>query len=700
MKNNSMVTIFVVLILFMTFFSGCLDNGNNDDSLGDLVIAYEIKDNSDNIDYNPQILADYLSEELNYDVSIFSVDSEGAMIEALRFGNADIALMDAGAAWVGWQQYDLGVLAADLNIDGRTYYNANAWVKSDSDIADAYLDEDPYSDPFALLSGKTSCHTGWLKSVGMLLPMGFLIGHGYANVIGDPNDVETIRNTIHGFFDLNSSIPDTGTPYYGYSGALKCLSDGEGDVAFLEENSVEILCNNENQSDNEEWCLDIEEYIALPAFGQSPSNPVVYNPEIMDPILVDKITEVLVGMGSDSSANIILQNILNTPGFIATNTSVHLGSYSSLISNIPGISAYYDDKYALNASVSSTIDKIRIAYDMSELSADNNKNPQILGDFLSGKLGVDVEIYFVNSQIEVLHALSLGEADIALADSEIAWVGWKQFDLAVMAAVEMQDSKTYSNTLAWVNSNTSIASAQLDGDISTNPFELLEGKISCHSGLLNAESMLLPMGYLIENNYIELTGTNDTVSIREIINSFFNENSSIPEINGTYFGDIGALQCLSDGFGDIAFLEESIVNFYCNNEISLDNMDWCLEIEEYVPLSPLAPIPSDSIIYNPELLDIQTRTAVLNALMLLNYEMYLENFSTRGSVYTGCYDISVHVIDESSSKNMCGSEIMYNILDTSGVVRATSQEHLGAYSKYIANVPGISTYYSNMFETL
>ena len=36
------------------------------------------------------------------------------MVEALRFGNADIALMDAGAAWVGWQQYGLEVLAADL----------------------------------------------------------------------------------------------------------------------------------------------------------------------------------------------------------------------------------------------------------------------------------------------------------------------------------------------------------------------------------------------------------------------------------------------------------------------------------------------------------------------------------------------------------------------------------------------------------
>ena len=145
MANVKLDTILITSILIMTLVSGCIGNESEEGSLGTLVIAYEIKDNLDNIDSNPQLFAEYLSEKLNYDVSLFSVDSEGAMVEALRFGNADIALMDAGAAWVGWQQYGLEVLAADLNLDGRTYYNANAWVKSDSDVASAHLDDNPYT---------------------------------------------------------------------------------------------------------------------------------------------------------------------------------------------------------------------------------------------------------------------------------------------------------------------------------------------------------------------------------------------------------------------------------------------------------------------------------------------------------------------------------------------------------------------------
>lgn len=697
MSNSKIITITISLILMMTYLSGCIGNDSEDDSLGTLVIAYEIKDNLDNLDSNPQLFAEYLSEKLNYDVSLFSVDSEGAMVEALRFGNADIALMDAGAAWVGWQQYGLEVLAADLNVDGRTYYNANAWVKSDSEVASAHLDDNPYTDPFSLLSGKTSCHTGWLKSVGMLLPMGYLIGLGYANIIGDPNDVEAIRNTIHGFFDFNSSIPETGTPYYGYSGALKCLSEGKGDVAFLEENSVEILCNNEFSSLNQEWCLDIEEYIALPAFGKSPSHPVMYNPNFLDSEITSKVTNVLVEMSSDPEASNILENILNTPGFIATNTSVHLGSYSSLISNIPGISAYYEGKFSLNTSVSPDIDKIKIAFDSGKMSDNADKNPELLADFLSLKLNIDVEIFVVNSQNELLNSLADGYADIAIVNSELAWVGWKQYNLAVMAAVEMEDSRTYSDTLAWVNSNSSIAASHLDNDPLTNPFDLLEGKTSCHSDSSDIESMMLPISYLSKNNYIELNQSNNIDFLSEVIYSFFNSDSSIPNQNDTYFGDSGALRCLSEDRGDIVFLEENTVNMYCDNILISENMDWCLDIEEYISLPAIAPIPSDSVIYNPELLDIQTRTAVLNALISLNYEMYLENFSTRGSVYTGCYDISVHVIDEESQKNTCGSEIMNNILDTSGLTRATSQEHLGKYSSFIAIIPGISSYYSGIY---
>ena len=82
-----------------------------------------------------------MRKETGLDVEIYPVSSEGSIIEALRFGHADIAFMDAGAAWMGWQQYGLEVLAADIKSDGRSYYNAHAVVLNGSEAAQAYLDD-------------------------------------------------------------------------------------------------------------------------------------------------------------------------------------------------------------------------------------------------------------------------------------------------------------------------------------------------------------------------------------------------------------------------------------------------------------------------------------------------------------------------------------------------------------------------------
>ena len=83
---------------------------------------------------NPQLLADYVAEETGGGHTL-SVSSEGAIIEALRFGHADIAFMDGGSAWMGWKEYGLAAMAADMKSDGRTYYDAHAVVLNGSDMA-------------------------------------------------------------------------------------------------------------------------------------------------------------------------------------------------------------------------------------------------------------------------------------------------------------------------------------------------------------------------------------------------------------------------------------------------------------------------------------------------------------------------------------------------------------------------------------
>ena len=51
-------------------------------------------------------------------------------------------------------------------------------------------------------------------------------------------------------------------------------------------------------------------------------------------------------VAKESCGGEILQNILNTPSISEVDTEEHLGSYSDAIGAIPGIAAYFDDKYS------------------------------------------------------------------------------------------------------------------------------------------------------------------------------------------------------------------------------------------------------------------------------------------------------------------------------------------------------------------
>lgn len=704
MKNNTNLrnaykAVFMIGSMLMFSLAGCLGDVTEEsdvDELGQidsLVVAYEVRDTYTNIDENPQRFADYLQEKLNAPVELYAVDSEGASIEALRFGHADIAFMDGGSAWVGWQQYDLSVLASETKPDGRTWYGARAIVRAGSDIAEAQLDDDIYTDPFSLFQGKTSCHTGWLKSAGMLLPMGYLIGNGYANVIGDPNTVESMRNTIYAFFNEDASIPDTGDTYYSYKGALRCLSEDRGDIAFVADTTLDYYCVDRAESNS--WCLDETEYVELPLFGRAPGHPVMYNPGTMSDEKADIVRKVLVDMENNDEGQDILDEIINSPGGIVDvgTTEDHLGTYSAAIRNIPGIQAYYGGKYGVNTSVTPTKDPIVIAYEVRDTYENIDANPQILADRLAKKLGVGVELYDVSSEGAIIEALRFGHADIGFMDGGAAWVGWKEYGLSALAADLKPDGRSWYGAQAYVRADSDMAQAFLDDDDSTDPFALFEGKTSCHTGWLKSAGMLLPMGYLIGNGYAEVIGDpNDVASLRDTIYNFFNEDASIPDSGDFYYSYEGALRCLSEDRGDIAFIADTTYDYNCVQK----QRNWCLENEDgssgYVALPLFGKAPSHPVMYNPEMMDMYTRAAILNALMDMNNEEWIDE----GDGY--CYNKVTHDVDREISPNMCGDSILDEILNTGGLIAVNTQEHMGSYSDSISNVPGIAAYFEGKYD--
>ena len=425
----------------------------------------------------------------------------------------------------------------------------------------------------------------------------------------------------------------------------------------------------------------------------------MYNSEFVNDETKTKIQNALVAMNQTDEGLAILDKILGTPGITKVTAEEHLGSYGNLIEDIPGINNYYKDKFTINDTVTPTISKIRIAYEVKDDYENPDENPQVMADFIAAQTGVEVTLYPITSEGSIIEALRFGNADIAFMDGGAAWVAWKQYGLATMAADKKSDGRTYYNAHAWVLKDSEMAAALNDDDDTTDPFALLEGKTSCHTGWLKSAGMLLPMGYLISNDYAEVVGDSDDIeSLRNTIYNFFSDNASIPDSGTPYHGYAGAVKCLSEGYGDVAFAKDSTVGSYCGNENASLNEDWCLPMDDYVPLPAFGQAPSHPVMYNPEKLDVQTRTAILNAMLAMNNEMYVEDYEMQGQTYTGCYNVITHQIDSDSERKTCGGEIMSNILGTSGLVEANTQEHLGSYSSLISAIPGISTYYDTKYE--
>jgi len=323
MMRRKTITGLIIGLLICITLSGCL--GPEEEKIR---IAFKTQDDYDNPDANPQRLADFIAEQTGMDVELYPISSDLAAIEALRFGHADVAILDGGSAWIAWQQHGFEAILADKKSDGSNHYTASAWVLDNSDIQSL---ED--------LEGRDSCHTGWLKSAGMLMPMGYMIGQGFVEVSGDDEDIDSLRTTIENHFG-NVSIPASGDVYYGYSGAFRCMTDGHGDVAFAKTTSYDDHCVGND------WCLERSEYRILePAFGQVPSHSVMVNGDSYGSDKTESITMAFLALNVDSEGQSILESVLGTPGISEVNTESHLGSYSAAISSIPGIAAYFEDKY-------------------------------------------------------------------------------------------------------------------------------------------------------------------------------------------------------------------------------------------------------------------------------------------------------------------------------------------------------------------
>ena len=122
-NENAPPAILCALILLFVLFSGCLNNTSNEIDTGEneqenereeipLSVAFIVDQQFFGTENDPSYMAQKFSEETIFEITPYPVESEEAMIESLRFGHVDLAMMDAASSWMSWKNYGLEALLA------------------------------------------------------------------------------------------------------------------------------------------------------------------------------------------------------------------------------------------------------------------------------------------------------------------------------------------------------------------------------------------------------------------------------------------------------------------------------------------------------------------------------------------------------------------------------------------------------------
>uniref|UniRef100_A0A8C0T0T3 Lactotransferrin n=1 Tax=Canis lupus familiaris TaxID=9615 RepID=A0A8C0T0T3_CANLF len=188
-------------------------------------------------------------------------------IQAIKANKADAVTLDGGLVFeAGLEPKKLRPIAAEVygtQTKQQIHYYAVAIAKKGTNFQ---LNQ---------LQGVRSCHTGLGRSAGWNIPIGTL--RPFLNWTGPP---EPLEEAVAKFFsascvpcadgkqypnlcrlcagtEQNKCACSSQEPYFGYSGAFKCLQDGAGDVAFVRDSTVfENLPDKADQDKYELLCLN------------------------------------------------------------------------------------------------------------------------------------------------------------------------------------------------------------------------------------------------------------------------------------------------------------------------------------------------------------------------------------------------------------------------------------------------------------
>ena len=219
--------------------------------------------------------------------------------------HADLVVLDAADIYTGGQKFNLEPIIAEQNNLNDSYYVVALAKKAD-----------PHTD-LLYLKRKNSCHSGYKTAAGWVIPMAFLMSNSRMRSYGCdsvrsaseffskscvPGALSSEYHSNENVWEYNNLCGlchgssyrycrrDASEPYFGDTGALRCLVEGGGDVAFAKHTTIfdntngrnpDYWARNKIDEDFELLCRDgsraeVKDF-AKCSLGQVVSNALVTN---------------------------------------------------------------------------------------------------------------------------------------------------------------------------------------------------------------------------------------------------------------------------------------------------------------------------------------------------------------------------------------------------------------------------------------
>uniref|UniRef100_A0A8P0TUC3 Lactotransferrin n=2 Tax=Canis lupus familiaris TaxID=9615 RepID=A0A8P0TUC3_CANLF len=503
-------------------------------------------------------------------------------IQAIKANKADAVTLDGGLVFeAGLEPNKLRPIAAEVygtQTKQQIHYYAVAIAKKGTNFQ---LNQ---------LQGVRSCHTGLGRSAGWNIPIGTL--RPFLNWTGPP---EPLEEAVAKFFsascvpcadgkqypnlcrlcagtEQNKCACSSQEPYFGYSGAFKCLQDGAGDVAFVRDSTVfENLPDKADQDKYELLCLNNTRK-PVDAFkdchlARVPSHAVVARSvggkEDLIWRLLQKAQE---NFGKDKSSAFQLfgspsgeKDLLfkdSAIGFLRIPSNIDSELYLGF--------NYINAIQSLKEKDSDSAERrARVAW-CAVGEAEQRKCERWVR-----ASGGSVSCVSAPSGEDCIALVLKGKADALSLDGGLIYVAGKCGLVPVLA--ENQKSQNPSD----VDCVDRLAEGYLavavvrksDADLTWNT---LRGRKSCHTAVGRTAGWNIPMGLLFNQlgscKFDEFfsqscaPGADPKSSLCALcIGDEKGENKCAPNNSERYFGYTGAFRCLAEKAGDVAFVRDSTI---------------------------------------------------------------------------------------------------------------------------------------------